>query len=58
MTLENARFVYLAIILDGFSHKLVGWAWERTLATRLPKAALEQALAERQPPTMRVARAL
>jgi len=29
---------------------VVGWALERTLATRLPKAALEQAIAERQPP--------
>ncbi|HEV7799179.1 MAG TPA: integrase core domain-containing protein [Pyrinomonadaceae bacterium] len=29
---------------------MVGWALERTLATRLPKAALEQAIAERQPP--------
>jgi hypothetical protein len=29
---------------------VVGWALERTLATRLPKAALEQAITERQPP--------
>jgi putative transposase len=46
----KAEFVYLAVILDGFSRKVVGWALERTLATRLPKAALEQAIAERQPP--------
>ena len=46
----QAEFVYLAVILDGFSRKVVGWALERTLATRLPKAALEQAIAERQPP--------
>lgn len=45
----KTEFVYLAIILDGFSRKVVGWALERTLATRLPKAALEQAIAERQP---------
>lgn len=44
------EFVYLAVILDGFSRKVVGWALERTLATRLPKAALMQAIAERQPP--------
>jgi len=44
------EFVYLAVILDGFSRKVVGWALERTLATRLPKAALEQAIAKRQPP--------
>src|SRR5688500_10877913 len=46
----KAEFVYLAVILDGYSRKVVGWALERTLATRLPKAALEQAIAERQPP--------
>jgi putative transposase len=44
------EFVYLAVILDGFSRKVVGWALERTLATRLPRAALEKAIAERQPP--------
>src|SRR6266511_2444369 len=46
----KTEFVYLAVILDSFSRKVVGWALERTLATRLPKAALEQAIAERQPP--------
>jgi transposase InsO family protein len=46
----QTEFVYLAVILDGFSRKVVGWALERTLATRLAKAALAQAIAERQPP--------
>src|SRR5258708_38222419 len=46
----QAEFVYLAVILDRFSRKVVGWALERTLATRLAKGALEQAIAERQPP--------
>jgi putative transposase len=46
----KAEFVYLAVILDGYSRKVVGWALERTLAARLPIAALEHALAERQPP--------
>src|SRR6267143_1228306 len=46
----KAEFVYLAVILDGFSRKVVGWALDRTLASRLPIAALEQAIAERQPP--------
>ena len=44
------EFVYLAVILDGYSRKVVGWALERTLAARLPIAALEKAIAERQPP--------
>ncbi len=46
----KAEFVYLAVILDVFSRKVVGWALERTLAARLPIAALEQAIGERQPP--------
>lgn len=37
------------MILDGHSRKVVGWALERTLASRLAVAALNQAIAERQP---------
>ena len=44
------EFVYLAVVLDAFSRKVVGWALDRTLAARLPIAALEQALTQRQPP--------
>ena len=44
------EFVYLAVILDAFSRKVVGWALDRTLAARLPIAALEQAIVQRQPP--------
>ena len=44
------EFVYLAIILDAFSRKVVGWALDRSLASRLVIAALEQAIARRQPP--------
>ena len=44
------EFVFLAVILDGFSRKVVGWELDRTLAARLPLAALEKALAERKPP--------
>lgn len=43
------EFVYLAVILDAYSRKVVGWALDRTLGTRLPKAALEMALTARQP---------
>jgi transposase InsO family protein len=46
----TCEFVYLAVILDAYSRKVVGWALDRTLAARLPIAALEQALAERHPP--------
>ncbi len=46
----KTEFVYLAVILDRFSRKVVGWALDRTLTARLPKAALELAIAQRQPP--------
>ena len=46
----RTEFVYLAVILDGFSRKVVGWALDKTLATRLPLSALHQAISGRQPP--------
>lgn len=45
----RAEFVYLAVILDGFSRKVVGWNLERNLTSRLATAALDQAIAARQP---------
>ena len=45
----KTEFVYLAVILDGFSRKVVGWALDGTLAIRLTVAALEQAIERRQP---------
>jgi len=45
----RTEFVYLAVILDAFSRKVVGWALERTLKSALPIAALQMALAERGP---------
>jgi putative transposase len=45
------EFVYLAVILDAYSRKVVGWALDRTLAARLSIAALEHAIAERHPPS-------
>ena len=46
----HCEFVYLAVILDAYSRKVVGWELDRTLAARLPLAALEKAIAERKPP--------
>jgi transposase InsO family protein len=45
----KAEFVYLAVILDGFSRRVVGWALDRTLAARLTIGALEQAIEKREP---------
>jgi putative transposase len=46
----RTEFVYLAVILDGFSRMVVGWALERTLQAKLPLRALKHAIAERTPP--------
>ena len=44
------EWVYLAVILDAYSRKVVGWELERNLTARLPISALEKAIADRQPP--------
>jgi putative transposase len=44
-----SEFVYLAVVLDVFSRKVVGWALDRTLTARLPLLALERAITLRQP---------
>jgi putative transposase len=46
----RAEFVYLAVVIDRFSRKAIGWALDRSLAARLAVAALQQAIASRQPP--------
>ncbi|MGB2886768.1 MAG: IS3 family transposase [Candidatus Acidiferrales bacterium] len=46
----QGEFVYLPVILDGFSRKVVGWALDHTMmSSRLTVAALERAVTERQP---------
>jgi transposase InsO family protein len=42
-------FAYLAVILDGFSRKVVGWALAPHLDASLAVAALDHALADRKP---------
>jgi transposase InsO family protein len=41
------EFVYLAVILDAYSRRCIGWALERTLEADLALAALRMALATR-----------
>jgi transposase InsO family protein len=43
-------FVYLAVILDVFSRKIVGWALSRSLEATLVIEALQMALKDRKPP--------
>lgn len=41
------EFVFLAVILDAYSRRVIGWALERTLEDELTLAALRMALARR-----------
>jgi putative transposase len=45
----RTEFVYLAVVLDAFSRRVIGWALGRTLEAGLATAALAMALAERRP---------
>jgi putative transposase len=45
----RTEFVYLAVVLDAFSRRVIGWALGRTLEAELAIAALRMALLERQP---------
>jgi putative transposase len=45
----QAGFCYLAIVLDVFSRRIVGWAVDRTLSTSLVVQALDRALYQRRP---------
>jgi putative transposase len=42
-------FLYLAVVLDAFSRRIVGWSMATTLATQLVLDALNMALAMRRP---------
>jgi len=43
------EFVYLAVLLDAFSRRVIGWALSRTLEAQLALSALRMALRQRQP---------
>ena len=45
----RTEFVYLAVVLDAFSRRVIGWALGRTLEAELAIVALRMALLERQP---------
>jgi putative transposase len=44
-----AGFLYLAVVLDAWSRRIVGWAMETHLRTELVLAALEMAITQRKP---------
>src|SRR5207244_9557648 len=43
------EFVFLAVVLDAFSRRAIGWALETTLEARLAVTALEMAMERRRP---------
>ena len=43
------EFVYLAVVIDAFSRRVIGWALDRTMEDDLPLEALCMALEQRQP---------
>jgi putative transposase len=47
----ETEFVYLAVVIDAFSRRVIGWALDRTVEDELTLAALRMALELRQPPT-------
>jgi len=44
-----SEFVYLAVVIDAFSRRVIGWALEVTVEDDLPLAALRMALELRRP---------
>src|SRR6188472_301881 len=44
----ETEFVYLAVVLDAFSRRVIGWALDRTLEAKLTIAALAMALSRRR----------
>lgn len=45
----ETEFVYLAVLVDAFSRRCVGWALDRSLETTLVLGALRMALQQRRP---------
>jgi len=43
------QFLYLAVVLDAYSRRVVGWALDQSLETSLVVAALRKAITERKP---------
>lgn len=45
----EAEFIYLAVVLDSYSRRVIGWELDRTLEDDLSQAALRMALRSRTP---------
>jgi putative transposase len=47
----ETEFVYLAVVIDAFSRRVIGWALDRTIKDDLSLAALRMAYEQRHPPS-------
>ena len=47
---RGTRWLYLSIVMDQYSRKIIGWAFGETRTTALTLRALNQAIRERRPP--------
>jgi len=45
----ETEFIYLAVVIDAYSRRVIGWALDRTIEDELTFAALGMALEQRQP---------
>lgn len=52
LRLADGSFVYLALIMDRFSRKIIGWALEAFMTEALTLAALRAAIRNRQPTSL------
>lgn len=50
IALTSGAFVFLAVVLDGWSRRVVGYALSRVIDARLTLAALQTAIVTRRPP--------
>jgi transposase InsO family protein len=46
----RTEFVFLAVVIDRYSRKAIGWALARSLTAIVAVTALQQAISQRQPP--------
>lgn len=46
----RTEFVFLAVVIDRYSRKAIGWALDRSLSAKVAVGALQRAIEQRRPP--------
>lgn len=46
----RTEFVFLAVVIDRYSRKAIGWALDRSLSAKVAVSALQRAIEQRRPP--------